>query len=103
MAALEVDDLEGILMGLMCGLRLGEAMALEVKDIDFNHMNIKIKKSVKYVWTGERYKAGKKIYENRVTIPKTRTSIREVPLPYMIKPIIKTLIKRNMENKSKIR
>ncbi len=42
-SALEGDDLEGIiLMGLMCGLRLGEAMALQVKDIDFNHMNIKI-------------------------------------------------------------
>lgn len=43
--ALENDDLEGIiLMGLMCGLRLGEAMALQVKDIDFNHMNIDVKK-----------------------------------------------------------
>lgn len=102
LAALEDDDLEGIiLMGLMCGLRLGEAMALEVKDIDFNHMNIKIRKSVKYVWTGERDKDGKKIYENRVTIPKTRTSIREVPLPDMLKPIIKILIKKNMENKLK--
>ncbi len=101
-AALEDDELEGIiLMGLMCGLRLGEAMELEVKDIDFNHMNIKIRKSVKYVWTGERDKDGKKIYENRVTIPKTRTSIREVPLPDMLKPIIKVLIKKNMENKLK--
>ena len=100
--ALENDDLEGIiLMGLMCGLRLGEAMALQVKDIDFNSMNINVKKSVKYVWTGERDKEGKKIYENRVTIPKTRTSIREVPLPDLLKPIIKGLIKRNMENKLK--
>ncbi|OPJ58161.1 tyrosine-type recombinase/integrase [Clostridium chromiireducens] len=49
-AALEGDPLEGIiLLGLMCGVRLGEAMALQVKDIDFNHMTIKIKKSVKYV------------------------------------------------------
>jgi hypothetical protein len=64
-------------------------------------MNIKIKKSVKYVWTDERDKAGKKIYENKVTIPKTRTSIRDVPLPNMLKPIIKKLIKKNMENKLK--
>lgn len=63
-------------MGLMCGLRLGETMALQVKDTDFNHMNINVKKSVKYVWIGERDKECKKIYENRVTIPKTRTSIR---------------------------
>lgn len=100
--ALEGNELQGIiLLGLMCGVRLGEAMALQTKDIDFNHMNIKIKKSVKYVWTGERDKEGKKIYENKVTIPKTKTSIREVPLPGILKPIIKGLIKKNMENKLK--
>ncbi|AWK52534.1 site-specific integrase [Clostridium beijerinckii] len=102
LAALEGDPLEGIIsIGLMCGVRLGEAMALQVKDIDFNHMSVKIKKSVKYVWTGERNKEGKKIYENRVTIPKTRTSIREVPLPNMLTPIIKALMKKNIENKLK--
>ena len=85
----------------MCGVRLREAMALQTNDIDFNRMNIKINKSVKYVWTGERNKENKKIYENKVTIPKTKTSIREVPLPVMLKPIIKTLIKKNMENKLK--
>jgi len=101
--ALESNELQGIiLMGLMCGVRLGEAMALQTNDIDFNRMNIKINKSVKYVWTGERNKENKKIYENKVTIPKTKTSIREVPLPVMLKPIIKTLIKKNMENKLKL-
>lgn len=100
--ALEGDKLQGIiLIGLMCGVRLGEAMALQVNDIDFNNMNIKIKKSVKYVWTGERNKSGKKIYENKVTIPKTKSSIREVPLPAMIKPVLKELIKENMKNKLK--
>ena len=100
--ALENDSLQGtILMGLMCGVRLGEAMALQVNDIDFNNMNIKIKKSVKYVWTGERNKNGKKIYENKVTIPKTKSSIREVPLPAMLKPVLKDLIKENMKNKLK--
>ncbi|NFN03468.1 site-specific integrase [Clostridium botulinum] len=100
--ALDGDKLEGIiLIGLMCGLRLGEAMALQVNDIDFNNMNIKITKSVKYVWTGEKDKNGKKIYENRVTIPKTKKSIREVPLPSMLKPILRNLIKKNMELKLK--
>lgn len=100
--ALEDDNLQGIiLMGLLCGVRLGEAMALQVNDIDFNNMNIKIKKSVKYVWTGERNKNGKKIYENKVTIPKTKSSIREVPLPVMLKPILKNIIKENMKNKLK--
>lgn len=102
-SALEGDELRGIiLIGLMCGLRLGEAMALQVQDINFNNMSINVTKSVKYVWTGERNKEGKKIYENKVTIPKTKKSIREVPLPSMLKPILKSLIKKNMENKLKL-
>ncbi|MEW9953405.1 hypothetical protein AB2T78_07190 [Clostridium butyricum] len=44
----------------MCGLCLGEAMALQVQDINFNNMPINVTKSVKYVWTGERNKEGKK-------------------------------------------
>ena len=71
--ALESNELQGIiLLGLMCGVRLGEAMALQTNDMDFNRMNIKINKSVKYVWTGERNKENKKIYVNKVTIPKTK-------------------------------
>ncbi|MFR1906982.1 MAG: hypothetical protein ACLS28_15125 [Clostridium neonatale] len=57
---------------------------------------------MKYVWTGERNKNGKKIYENKVTIPKTKSSIREVPLPAMLKPVLKKIfIKENMKNKLK--
>lgn len=102
-SVLETDDLQGIiLIGLMCGLRLGEAMALQVPDINFNNMSINVTKSVKYVWTGERNKHGKKIYENKVTIPKTKKSIREVPLPSMLKPVLKSLIRKNMENKLRL-
>lgn len=86
----------------MCGLRLGEAIALQENDIDFDNRVIKINKSVKYVWTGERTKEGKKIYENRVTIPKTKKSIREVPFPSLLTPILKALIKKNKENKLKL-
>lgn len=100
--ALQGDSLESIvLIGLMCGLRLGEAMALQNKDIDFDNRIININKSVKYVWTGEYDKKKKKIYENRVTIPKTKKSIREVPLPMMLVPIIKNVIKTNKENRLK--
>lgn len=100
--ALQGDKLEGIiLLGLMCGLRLGEAMALQINDIDFENRLIRINKSVKLVWTGERGKDGKKKYENRVTIPKTKKSIREMPFPSMLVPILKGLIKKNKENKLK--
>jgi len=100
--ALTGDELEGIiLLGLMCGLRLGEAMALQTSDIDFKTNTIKINKSVKYVWTGKFTKDNKKIYENKVTIPKTKKSIREVPLPSIVVPVIKSLMKHNLENKLK--
>lgn len=101
--ALDGDKLEGIiLLGLMCGLRLGEAMALQTTDINFKTNTIKINKSVKYVWTGELTKDNKKVYENKVTIPKTKKSIREVPLPSIVVPIIKELMKENLENKLKL-
>ena len=100
--ALQGDKCEGlILLGLMCGMRLGEAMALQEKDIDFDNRLININKSVKLVWTGELTKDNKRIYENRVTIPKTKTSIREVPFPSMLVPILKGIIKKNKENKLK--
>lgn len=100
--ALRGDSLEGIiLLGLLCGTRLGEGMALTENDIDFNTNTIRINKSVKYVWTGECTKDNKKIYEYQVTIPKTKNSIREVPLPTLLAPILKKIIKTNKENRLK--
>lgn len=100
--ALKGDKLEGIiLMGLLCGVRLGEAMALTEDDINFDNNTININKSVKYAWTGERTKEGKKIHEFEVTTPKTKNSIREVPLPNKLVPILKNIILKNKENKLK--
>ena len=100
---LENDKMQGIiLIALMCGLRLGEAMALTEKDINFNDSTININKSVRNAWTGERNKKGKKTREFEVTIPKTKASIREVPLPGMLVPILKSTILKNKENKLKL-
>lgn len=100
---LESDSMQGIiLIALMCGLRLGEAMALTEKDINFNDSTININKSVRNAWTGERNKKGKKMREFEVTAPKTKNSIREVPLPSMLVPILKSTILKNKENKLKL-
>lgn len=100
--ALEGDSLQGIvLLGLLCGMRLGESMALQTKDIDFDKRIVKIDKSVKYIWTGEYDKSNNKIYEYKVTIPKTKKSVREVPLPVMLIPILKNIIMKNKENRLK--
>lgn len=88
-------------MGLLCGVRLGEAMALTEDDINFDNNTININKSVKYAWTGERTKEGKKIHKFEVTTPKTKNSIREVPLPNKLVPILKNIILKNKENKLK--
>ena len=100
---LENDKMQGIiLIALMCGLRLGEAMALTEKDINFNDSTININKSVRNAWTGERNKKGKKTREFEVTAPKTKNSIREVPFPSMLVPILKSTILKNKKNKLKL-
>jgi integrase len=55
----------------------------------------------KYI-CGKTQKEAKAKLINKLKIPKTRTSVRDVPLPVMLKPIIKSLIKKNMENKLKL-
>lgn len=100
--ALDGDSQEAIiLLGLFCGVRLGEAMALQESDFNFTKKIIKINKSVKYVWTGEYDSKNKKIYDYKVTIPKTLKSIREVPFPTILISKIKKLIKQNKANKLK--
>ena len=100
--ALDGDSQEAIiLLGLFCGVRLGEAMALQESDFNFTKKIIKINKSVKYVWTGEYDSKNRKIYDYKVTIPKTLKSIREVPFPTILISKIKKLIKQNKANKLK--
>lgn len=100
LSAIGSNELQGIpLTNLMCGLRLGEAMVLQTNDIDFNHMIIKINKLAKYLWTRERNNEGKYLYKKNVTVLKTRTCTREIPLPVILEPIIKILIQKNIENK----
>lgn len=65
-------------IALFCGLRKGEILALHWKDIDFENNIINVDKSVS-------------ISEEGVTLknPKTYTSIRTVPLPKELVPLLK--------------
>lgn len=65
-------------IALFCGLRKGEILALHWQDIDFKNKIINIDKSVS-------------ISEEGVTLknPKTYTSIRKVPLPKELIPLLK--------------
>ena len=55
-----------------CGLRQGEALALNWNDIDFNNNTIQVNKSLANRIKGEKY---------LILPPKTESSIRTIPMP----------------------
>jgi integrase len=59
-----------IILGLYLGLRIGEALALQRKDVNFDNKTLSITKSVHHVF-------GKA----QITPPKNNSSIRKVPIP----------------------
>lgn len=65
-------------IALFCGLRKGEILALHWEDIDFVNNTITVNKSVAKMENGVGYKC-----------PKTQTSIRTIPLPTEIIPLLK--------------
>lgn len=76
-----------IMFALLTGARLGEILALEKTDIIDN--TVKINKSIRNVKIfdeGEKYH-----YEQKVTKPKTKNSVREVPIPKTLMDELKKL------------
>lgn len=67
----------GVLLCMCTGLRLGELLALTWEDVDFVKNIINIDKSTYY-----------KNKKHIQTLPKTSSSIRVVPLPKFIKPML---------------
>lgn len=65
-------------LSLFCGFRKGETLALKWSDIDFQKREIAITKSVGKTETGVELKK-----------PKTATSVRKVPFPEQIVPVLK--------------
>lgn len=65
-------------LSLFCGFRKGETLALKWSDIDFHKREIAITKSVGKTETGVELKK-----------PKTATSVRNVPFPEQIVPLLK--------------
>lgn len=87
-----------IMFALFTGLRQGEILALEDKDI--NNNTIKITKTLRNIKVFDSEK--KHRYELKPTKPKTRTSRREVPVPDILKPELKKLKKLIAEEKLKL-
>lgn len=66
----------GILLALTCGLRIGEICALQWKDYDIENGIIHIRKTLQRIYTTNQNPKS----EITITLPKTESSIRDVPL-----------------------
>ena len=85
----------GILLSLYTGIRIGELCGLKWKDIDFRNKTLSINKTVQRIKNTEKNSLLKT--KLIVDIPKTEHSIRTIPLPDFLIPILDSF-KTNNEN-----
>ena len=83
------DKMIGIIICLYTGIRLGELLALEWKDIDFQKGELTINK------TCYDSKDDKGNYIRIIDTPKTPSSFRTVPIPKQIVPLLKRVKQRS--------
>ena len=81
----------GIFLCLYSGLRIGELLALEWRDIDFTNYTLSI---IKTCFDGKNANG---VFGRITDIPKTQSSCRIVPLPKQIMPLLKA-VKKNSES-----
>lgn len=83
------EKMRGIILDLYTGLRIGELLALEWTDIDFQHGTLTVSKSCHDSTDSE----GKYI---RITgSPKTTNSRRVIPIPKQLIPMLKAMKKNS--------
>lgn len=75
----------GIALSLFTGLRIGELCALKWSDIDLSKRTISVTKTIQRI----RVEGGTKLM---ITEPKSNSSVREIPIPDCIIPLIKSFI-----------
>lgn len=74
----------GILLCLYTGIRIGELCALKWDDIDFHERTIRITKTCQRIRT-----TGNTATRIKITSPKSRSSIRTIPLPGFLVELIR--------------
>ncbi len=85
----ERTRLYGVVICLYTGLRLGELLALEWGDIDFERAEVYITK------TCHDGKDENGVFRRITGAPKTESSIRTIPLPKQLIPILKKLKRKS--------
>lgn len=83
------DKMKGIILSLYTGIRLGELLALEWEDIDFKKCELTVSKTCH----DSKNKDGK--FCRITNQPKTATSMRVIPIPVQILPVLKELKRRS--------
>ena len=79
----------GVLLCLYTGLRLGELIALEWTDVDLSKAELHVNKTCFY---GKNNNGGYRRYINE---PKTLSSVRVIPFPKQLLPILREAKKRS--------
>lgn len=80
----------GVLITLSTGMRIGEVCALKWEDIDLDDQVIKIRRTIQRIYVID---GGQRRTELIIDAPKTKNSIREIPLTKDLLSIIKPLSK----------
>ncbi|WP_254906591.1 tyrosine-type recombinase/integrase, partial [Clostridium tyrobutyricum] len=79
------------LLALGTGLRQGELLGLKWIDIDYKKCTLSVKRSIKSVYL---FNGNKREYHLIEQTPKTKNSIRTIPIPENLIPVLK---KRKLE------
>jgi integrase len=77
----------GILLTLYTGLRIGELCALQWKDINFERESLFVSKTVQRIYA--KTIDGNTVAKIVISSPKTRSSLREIPLASALLPILR--------------
>ena len=86
------DKMFGVILCLYTGLRIGELLALEWDDVDFDKGLLSVSKSCHYG------KSEDGLFRRQTESPKTLTSCRIIPLPKQILIKLKAIKRRSKSN-----
>ncbi len=84
----DTDEVKlGVLIALLTGMRIGEVCALAWTDIDFENSIIHVNHTITRIKCEDGTSKTKLV----IDIPKTKSSLREIPIPSILLPVLKEM------------